>query len=345
MQQTTPPRLIVDNSQVIVVLDTNPARNLAEMEVCPSWVSTFAAMSTHGYSFSLAEEAFTELAAQRTRESISESNFKRMCERLRSFINPEFPVIPGGRDLLGMLQINRSDWTEESCRALSLEAWDFLVHSIDDPCGGDRLHALLNEARDEWIDRLTDWQSLVDDIKNKGRKILECTSNLSPEDLIQLTDSIDLTKHYLAENSDNPHESLKNWVEKTYSWHAIEPKMTASILQFFDETSGKPLPDTVGMHLEVRYHWQQFSRMQKEKRPYNPSNKRNYNDGIDYYLYSYLKLPAFIVTEDNGFFSRLVDIDSYQKNWIHKPDGLAQQWINNKNPKPSYDQRYSVYRR
>ncbi|QXH95742.1 hypothetical protein HU749_004970 [Pseudomonas ogarae] len=342
MHHSTPPRLIIDDSQTIVVLDTNPARNLAQLDACPPWVDVFAKMRSDGYSFSLAEEAFTELVIQRARGSIRTDQFKRMCERLSLFINTEFPVILGGIDLLGMLQINRSSWTEESCRNISAIAWAFLQQCIEHPPESDEAEALINAARDEWINRLTNWQAVVDSAKSKGQEILQTASDLAPKDLCSLMASEESIMEYLSANPENPHQALESWVEENYSWESIEPKIREVVLTSFDEAFDRSLPETVGMHLEVRYHWQQFSRMQREKRRYDPRNKRNINDGVDYYLYGYLKLPALLITEDNDFFSRLMEIESYQKNWIYKPDGLAENWMKQTKPMPSFEQRSSI---
>ncbi|HEK1010717.1 TPA: hypothetical protein SMP92_004019 [Pseudomonas putida] len=90
------------------------------------------------------------------------------------------------------------------------------------------------------------------------------------------------------------------------------------------------------MHLEIRYHWRQFARMQKKKGAYNPLSHSKRNDGIDYDLFSYLKLPALLVTEDGGLTDKLFDIESFQKEWIFRPQKLADLWKANGNPRPAF---------
>jgi len=61
MTTAFPPRLIIDDQQIMVVLDTSPVRELAHESDCPDWVCTFEEMSNQGYSFSLADGTFAEL--------------------------------------------------------------------------------------------------------------------------------------------------------------------------------------------------------------------------------------------------------------------------------------------
>ena len=61
---TSSPRKLIPDELTIVVLDTCTVRGLAYAEATPGWVSTFAAMTENGYSFSLADGALTELLAQ-----------------------------------------------------------------------------------------------------------------------------------------------------------------------------------------------------------------------------------------------------------------------------------------
>jgi len=42
MHRSTPPRLIIVDTQIIVALDTNSARNLAQLDAYPAWVDVFA---------------------------------------------------------------------------------------------------------------------------------------------------------------------------------------------------------------------------------------------------------------------------------------------------------------
>lgn len=89
-------------------------------------------------------------------------------------------------------------------------------------------------------------------------------------------------------------------------------------------THGRIRPDTdVRNDLQVRWIWRQFVRSQLPKDAYDPESPKKRNDGIDFDLYSYLALPAFVVATDAGFFKKIADIDSPQNSWFWKPEDLA----------------------
>lgn len=93
-------------------------------------------------------------------------------------------------------------------------------------------------------------------------------------------------------------------------------------------------PMSVRRHLEIRYRFRQVARSVKAKEPYDPTNPKRMNDGIDADLYQYLVLPAFVLSEDSIFFRKIADIESYQKGWFIKPSALADQWKAGLRPKP-----------
>ncbi|MBD8148256.1 hypothetical protein IFT37_20105 [Pseudomonas fluorescens] len=335
MPKPAPPRLIVDQGETIVVLDTNAARNLAHELQCPPWALTFAKMKKEGYSFSLADGALMELLNQRARNSIKAQEIERLCQRLALFLNPQLPVILGKNDLLGMLQINTEPWSESSCRSLSAQTWQALESRHTHPVG-DGPDALLQEARDEWIERLAHWQIVVDKLRSKNTKILEAAEELSPDELLQFLQSGPWATDFATATVDTVHDALTSSVENRNRWDVIEPQLRAAVFNSFESADDKTVHETQGMHLEIRYHWRQFARMQKKKGAYNPSSRSKRNDGIDYDLLSYLKLPALLVTEDGGFVDKLSDINSFQKDWIYRPQKLADLWEANGNPRPFF---------
>lgn len=88
--------------------------------------------------------------------------------------------------------------------------------------------------------------------------------------------------------------------------------------------------------LQVRLLWRQFARSKKLKDPYDPTSVKKLNDGIDFDLYRYLQLPAFVVAEDSGFFSRIENIPSFQRHWFWKPADLAAAWTSGTRPFPQW---------
>ncbi len=83
---------------------------------------------------------------------------------------------------------------------------------------------------------------------------------------------------------------------------------------------------SIRMDLQIRLLWRQYVRSNKDVEPYDPLSSKNKNDGIDFDIYNYLLIPALIVTQDEGFFRKLKDIDSFQKQWFLKPEDLAKAW-------------------
>lgn len=82
------------------------------------------------------------------------------------------------------------------------------------------------------------------------------------------------------------------------------------------------------LDLRTRYLWRQYVRSKKTRDAYNVDSPKKVNDGIDFRIYTYLALPAFIVAEDGGFFGGIENIPSFQKEWIKKPDEIAEEWLN-----------------
>jgi len=157
-------RLLVPENQVIVVLDTASARNLAYPEQPPQWVDTFAKMSVQGYSFSLADGTLAELLAQRRRDALTAEEYHRICQRLERFLNPQLPVLLGKRDLMGMLQVNNHPWSEDECRQMSLSGWSRLKRYEENSDEQQSPEWVLQEERDDWIEFFSGWQQIIDEI-------------------------------------------------------------------------------------------------------------------------------------------------------------------------------------
>lgn len=99
-------------------------------------------------------------------------------------------------------------------------------------------------------------------------------------------------------------------------------------------------PMSVRRHLEIRYRFRQVARSVRANEPYDPTHPKRMNDGVDVVLYDYLVLPAFVLSEDNIFFRKIADIESYQKDWFIKPSVLADQWKAGLRPRPIWPANY-----
>lgn len=95
-------------------------------------------------------------------------------------------------------------------------------------------------------------------------------------------------------------------------------------------------PESMRRDLELKYWFQQFVRTYRTKFAYNPTSKKARNDGPDFHLYSYLVLPALVVSTDGGFFSSLTNLKSFQKKWFVRPNDLAERWRAGEHLAPSW---------
>jgi hypothetical protein len=93
---------------------------------------------------------------------------------------------------------------------------------------------------------------------------------------------------------------------------------------------------SVRWDLQIRLLWRQYVRSKKLSEPYDPRSPKKVNDGIDFDLFHYLLLPAFVIATDSGFFGKLADIQSYQKAWFWKPEDLGQAWMNGDQPRATW---------
>lgn len=101
--------------------------------------------------------------------------------------------------------------------------------------------------------------------------------------------------------------------------------------------AGSLVPDmSIRQHLEIRYRFRQAARSQLDEKPYRPTSAKKKNDAMDLSMYSYLTLPAFVVTRDNGFMSKLAGIDSFQRDWFKFPEDLAASWRRGERPRPEW---------
>jgi hypothetical protein len=143
---------VVNKTDCIVILDTCIARELAHEDKCPEWVATYEEMALDGYSFSLSDVAFAELADQIDRDSIKEKDKVRMIERLSRFINQNLPVFLGKRDIIAIIggKHNQPDWSIKEFIELSKSAWDYLQDNSSNKC--IPASEILQEERDHWME-------------------------------------------------------------------------------------------------------------------------------------------------------------------------------------------------
>ena len=271
---TSSPRKLIPDELTIVVLDTCTVRGLAYAEATPGWVSTFAAMTENGYSFSLADGALTELLAQYIRGSIDETRLAVVVGAIETFLNPDLPVLLGKKDVMGMIgELDDPVWSPDETAAYSKAGWALLKSPSNlTDAQREKVVAALQDDRDDWRDFFPTFDSAYAEwLKSEpdGEKM-----------------------HPLNQHQ---HPALDVAMKKMASQGRTQPPTLA-------ERSD----------LQLRYLWRQWVRTRQSKNAYDPTKEDNGNDGIDFDCYRYLMLPALVVSEDRGFHSRIGDIKSPQ---------------------------------
>jgi hypothetical protein len=312
-------RYIVPPSKCMIVLDTNIARQLGESAVPPAWLNTFVDMARAGeYSFSLADGSFAELMNQRVKVNGGMSNprFAQMIDTLQTFINLEFPIVLGGRDILGMLGAGPELWSPAEVRRKAQSAWSSLSqeptsHEAEDIAV--RLDKVLEEARSAWKAQFNNFSAHYEEhvlvpARERAAAIAE-SQGINPR---------------LAEE-----------LSQTVLLHELSGKGLDAALKALDEKSSiRGIPMSQRCDLQMRYAWRQWVRTMKLVEPYDPASRKKRNDGIDYDLYRFLMLPALVVTEDKAFLAGIREIPSIQTHWFMTPQALADSWMDGNRPWP-----------
>lgn len=322
-------RHIIPLEKCIVVLDTNVARKLGESTTCPDWLDTFGRMASSGeYTFALADGAFAELLNQITKPEggMSDRCFSRMIQGLETFLDPEYPIILGKKDILGMLGIDgKGPWCAVEVRNLSKDGWHELCSVQLEPKNAQyqlRLEEILQEEREEWAKQFKKFDyHFALELASVNRRITELQS---------LSGVYALSLRNLLREYQQKLLALNNLKE-------LEGKVLDDALAGLDaDNSLAGVSMSARCDLQIRYLYRQWVRTRKSKRAYSPASHNNRNDGIDFDFYRFLMLPALVVTEDNGFLTRISDIPSAQKTWFMTPQELAAKWVRGDRPRPTW---------
>ncbi|WP_186033985.1 hypothetical protein [Burkholderia gladioli] len=292
------PRKLIPDDQCIVVFDTTPVRALAEQPTLPAWVETFAKMSKEGYSFSLADNALAELLKQHMKDALTDDDLHTICAALKQFLNPSVPVLPGKWDLMNMIgEADDKPWSEANAAAYARAGW-----------------AVLNDPK-----------QLDDDSRKQLIEALEYDRKA----WIELFETFNATQgRLLAENpgyeASHPLDQYKH------------PMLDAALAAI--SRGGKSQSPSMAerQDLITRYLWRQWVRTRKQVQPYDPANDSKINDGIDFDLYHYLMLPAYVVATEKGFHGAIADIKSPQIKWFWRPEALAAAWERGDAPRPAW---------
>jgi hypothetical protein len=272
----------------LVVLDTGPAREIAEEADLPEWIPSFLKMKGEGYRFSLADNACAELINQRAKDAIKDEGFQVMIEWLTKLLDAGMPMLPGARDIMIEIGAEPGIASDRSVAEVSLWAWDTLRRTV--PGADTGVDVALEQERADWKEQFQKFEAIL-------------AAHGLASDLNELDDPL----LDLALNSMSKQVSL------------VPPLSTR-------------------LDLRTRYFWRQFVRSKRRRQAYNVHAPKKRNDGIDFTLFTYLALPAFVVTKDSGLLSGLADIPSFQARWFLNPGKLVTAWNAGDRPRPSWPQ-------
>ena len=271
-----------------VVLDTAPAREIAEEAVLPDWVPSFLMMRGEGYRFSLADNACAELMNQRARGSIRDQGFRTMIEWLTKLLDADMPMMPGARDVMIKIGAEPEIGNDRSAVEVSRWAWGTLCRT--EPGADTGADIALEQEREDWKEQFERFEAIF-------------------------------VAHGLSFNLNE----------------LVDPLLDLALSSMNKQVSLSP-PLSTRFDLRTRYFWRQFVRSKRATAPYNVRAPKRRNDGIDFTLYTYLALPAFVVTRDGGLLSGIAEIPSFQTRWFFEPENLVTAWATGEHPHPAWPQ-------
>lgn len=345
MTTQTPPRKFIPADTCVVALDTNVLRELCYGE--PGWVTTFAEMSRNGYAFCLADAALAEVTNQFEQGSITAEQLEKAMRQAESFICAELPVLPGKRDLAGMVGClpppGRFAWLRRRALALWLRASKLL--------GSGRLMTGVLRVTD-WLGvprtREFDWDPVEAQAYSKATWALLRRSKSASDLQAGITYTVREHRYKVAAPQTAAETALaserEDW-RTHFDEMAFLPKgiivandkdLIAKMAAEVDRGMQCHPPLSVRLDLPIKHLYRQHHLHNRAKEPYNPQSKKKENDGIDFDIYYVFILPAFLVTIEGGFFRALKEIDSYQTSWVWKPEELAKAWEDGLRPTPTW---------
>ncbi|WP_437625571.1 hypothetical protein [Sorangium sp. So ce1151] len=341
----TPPRTLIPADLCVVALDTNVLRELCYGE--PGWVTTFAQMSRDGYAFCLADAALAEVTNQFERGSITGEQLAKVIHQAESFIYADLPILPGKRDLAGMVGCLPPLGRFASFGRTALELW----LSVSKLLGSGRLSTLVLRTTDRLgipRTREFDWDPVEAQAYSKATWALLKASRSASDLQAGITYTVREHRFRVAAP---PTAAATALASEREDWRthfdqmgflpkgaivANDKDLIAKMAAEVDRGVHCTPRLSVRLDLPIKHLYRQHHLHNRAKAPYNPQSKKKENDGIDFDLYYVFILPALLVSIEGGFFNALKEIDSYQTSWLWKPEELAKAWEEGLRPAPNW---------
>ncbi|MGK5024221.1 hypothetical protein [Janthinobacterium sp. RB2R34] len=93
-----------------------------------------------------------------------------------------------------------------------------------------------------------------------------------------------------------------------------------------DQAECSPPISSTRFDFKTRHFYRKCLHFQKQEEAYDPTHEKKKNDGLDDDLLHYLAVPAYVLTVDKGIIAAANDIESFQSNWIMKPEDFVAAW-------------------
>ena len=280
----------------MVILDTNVIRSIV-VDGLPT--DAFVALVREGGTIHLADGAIVEILSWLHSADCAWSDWERARIRVDEFIDPEVPLMMGGREVLAQAGL-----------------------LLDGPPSTFLPHEQVEENRHIWrhlmsaknLHELSDIRRII---RVDGRlSHLRVNASGAPKQVARQKDSwVKMFERYgAAAKAEN--FSLKGSVVPP----ELLEQQVASLGRFVDARCTSSPPASLRMDAMLRVHTLLLLRSLQKKHAYNAKN--NQNDAFDFDLYRYLALPAAICTSDAGVFNDLRAAHTWQLDWVVKPDDL-----------------------
>lgn len=281
----------------MVILDTNVIRSIA---VDGGRTDAFVALAREGGTISIADGTTVELLSWLHSTDRAWSDWERARGQFDEFIDPEIPVMMGGREALAQAGLFLND------------APPSMLLPHDQLEENRRIWRLLMSAKS-----LRELSTLHAAVQVGGKPtLLLVNASRAPKQVARQQDSWVKMFDRLAVAAKAEGISIKGGV--------VPPELlegqVAAIGRGLDAHCTSSPPASVRMDAMIRVHLLLNLRSLQTKNRYNA--RKDQNDAFDLELYRYLALPAAICTSDAGIFNDLHAASAWQSDWVVKPDDL-----------------------
>ena len=274
--------------QNIITLDTCVCRSLINCRESP-WYDVFCKMRDQGFQFCLADVCSVELMNQFISGQISPDQWRVMIGKLKRFISPLFPILPGKKQLFQIIGTEDKEQDDKDILDVGFEM--------------EYSNALFQMMR-----KTQKSGKVIKEFVYKSKTIRYQTSNFITEIPVALQ---------------TERENWINQVKKHSNDYQMSFEDTVRVMKIdLDGSFQNSIPLSHRMDLLIKRLVDVSFMATKRKEPYNPCSQKRKNDGIDFVALFTIILPSRFCTLDH-MKNCLQNLKSFQKDWVLKPQEIA----------------------